>query len=780
MSNKDKKKEQLVDEMVKLRQRIAELEKSEIKHKKAEEALQESQEKYEAFFDRSLCCVCVYDFEGRFLDANKAALNLLGYTKKELLSLSLFSLIEEDQLPGALKTIKEIKKTGSQKKHSEYKLRRKDGCYVWVETEASVIYQEGKLYAIQCVGKDFTARKRTEEALREAKDRLHSLFEGIPMGLYRSTPEGKRLDANQALLQIAKFQNRKAFLKGNIVDDYVNPEDRKKWQAQMELKGVVRGFETQYRRQDGKLIWIRDSARIVRDGEGHVLYYEGAVEDITERKQTEEALKNALADWQSTFNSTEDLIMLLDKEFKIIRANLSTARFIGLDINEIPGKTCYQLFHKIKAPPDICPLKKMKQTKKHEEAELYLAEKDVWISVSVDPVFNGKGNLIRCVHVIKDITECKKAEEKEKQYASSLAFLSRTAMEFVELPLRSDIYQFIGKQLRELLGNSFVLVNSFDEATQCLQTKAFLGARKEIESVLKILRKDPREMSFPISEEARAGLTTGKLVKVPGGLYVLSFEKIPKRICTTLEKFFNLGDIYTMGFSRKGKLFGNAVIITRDRAGLEKRDLIETFIGQASVALQRKRAEEELKEYREHLEEMVEERTAEIKAANERLQRLITERTNAERALLESEAKLQKQKSALEQKNIALGEVIAQIEVEKRRIKEDIETNINIVVSPILEKLKIEKSSAKYVDMLKYHLGRLTSSFGSKITKKIFKLTPREIEVCNLVKGGLTSKDISNLLNISYRTIEKHRKNIRHKLGISNKRINLTSFLREF
>jgi PAS domain S-box-containing protein len=502
--------------------------------------------------------------------------------------------------------------------------------------------------------------------------------------------------------------------------------------------------------------------------------------DITERKKAEEALKNASADWQSTFNSTEDLIMLLDKEFKIIRANLSTARFFGFDINEILGKTCYQLLHKTKAPPDLCPLKKMKQTKKHEESELYFAERDVWMAASVDPVFNNKGNLIRCVHVIKDITERKKAEEARKQYARSLAFLSRTAMEFVELPFESDIYQFIGKRLRELVGNSFVLVNSFDETTQCIQAQAFLGARKEIESAIKILKKNPKEMSPPISEEARTGLTTGKLVKVPGGLYVLSFETIPKHICTALEKLFNLGDIYTMGFTRKGELFGNAVIITRGRAGLEKGDLIETFIGQASVALQRKRAEEELQKYREHLEEMVEERTAEIKAANERLQRLIGERMNAEKALLESEAKLQKQKSALEQKNIALGEVIAQIEVEKRRIKDDIETNVNIVVSPIIEKLKKEKASAKYVTMLKYHLGRLTSSFGSEITKKSLKLTPREIEVCNLVKGGLASKDISNLLNISYRTIEKHRRNIRQKLGISNKRINLTSFLREF
>jgi PAS domain S-box-containing protein len=654
MKEQNTSKKQLNDELVKLRQRNAELEKTEIKPKEAGEALKESQERYETFFDRSLCCVCVHDFEGRFLDANKAALKLLGYTKKELLSMSLFSLIEEDQLSGAFKTFKKIKKTGSQKKHSEYKLRRKDGRYVWVETEGSVIYREGKPYAIQTVGRDITARKRTEEDLLVTKNRLHSLFEGIPVGLYRSTPEGKRLEANRALLRMTRSPNRETFLKGNVIDDYVNPEDRKKWQAKMEREGTVRDFNAQCRRHDGTVIWIRDSARTVRDSEGRILYYEGAVEDITERM---------------------------------------------------------------------------------------------------------------------------KAEEKEKQYASNLTFLSRTAMEFVELPPRSNIYKFIGKRLRELVDNSFVLVNSFDETTQCIKVQAFSGARKEIESIQKILKKNPVGMSFPISEEARAEISTGRLVKVPGGLYVLSFEKIPKHICNTLEKLFNLGDIFTMGFTKEGKIFGNAVIITRDKGGLRKKSLIETFIGQASVALQRRRAEEELKKYQEHLEELVEERTTNLKSANKRLKREIAERKKVEQALIESESKLQKQKLALEQKNIALREIIAQIEVEKRKIKNDIETNINTVVSPILKKLEIERAPLKYVDLLQYHLKKLTSSFGSKITEKNLKLTPREIEICNMIKGGLTSKDISNLLSISYRTVEKHRRNIRQKIGISNKNINLTSFL---
>ena len=647
-------KQFMMDESVKLRNHNADSEKRKIRQMKADEALKEIQERYEAFFNRSLFCVCVHDFEGRFLDANKAALNLLGYTKKELLSLSLFSIIEEDQLSDALKTFKKIKKTGFQKKHSEYKLRRKDGGYVWVETEASVIYREGKPYAIQGVGRDITARKRIEEDLLETKNRLHSLFEGIPLGLYRSTPEGKRLDVNRALLRMVRCPNREAFLKGNVIDDYVNPEDRKKWQAKMEREGIVRDFKAQCRRHDGTVFWIRDSARTVRDGEGRILCYEGVVEDITESK---------------------------------------------------------------------------------------------------------------------------KAEEEEKQYASNLAFLSKTAMEFVELAPKSDIYKLIGKRLRELVDNSFVLVNSFDETTQCLKVRAFSGARKEIENILKILRKNTIGMSFPINEEARIDLSTGRLVKVPGGLYVLSFEKIPKHICTTLEKLFNLGDIYTMGFTKEGEIFGNAVIITRDKDGLENGSLIETFIGQASVALQRRRMEEELKRYREHLEERVEERTADLKSANEQLKREIKERKKMEQALIESESKLQKKKLALEQKNIALREIIAQIEFEKRKIQNDIETNINAVVSPILKKLAIEKAPLKYVDLLQHHLTKLTSSFGSKITEKNLNLTPREIEICNMVKGGLTSKDISNLLSVSYRTVEKHRRNIRQKIGISNKNINLTSFL---
>ena len=166
-----------------------------------------------------------------------------------------------------------------------------------------------------------------------------------------------------------------------------------------------------------------------------------------------------------------------------------------------------------------------------------------------------------------------------------------------------------------------------------------------------------------------------------------------------------------------------------------------------------------------------------INSIADHLSNLITIKKGQD-ALVKSESKLQKQKSALEHKNIALREIIAQIEIEKKRMKDDIETNANILIFPILEKLKIETANLKYINLLRHHLERITSSFGSKVTKKSIKLSPREIEICSMIKEGSRSKDISYLLNISCATVEKHRENIRHKLGIS-KEINLTSFLRE-
>jgi PAS domain S-box-containing protein len=156
----------------------------------------------------------------------------------------------------------------------------------------------------------------------------------------------------------------------------------------------------------------------------------------------------------------------------------------------------------------------------------------------------------------------------------------------------------------------------------------------------------------------------------------------------------------------------------------------------------------------------------------------ITERKAQEDALIQSQALLQEQKKALEQKNIAMGEIIARVEVDKQKIKDDIALNVQRVLFPILDKWDQQDDSRTIIDVLRHHLTELTSPYGSQITEKTAHLTPREIEICNMIKAGLPSRDISQLLKISTATVERHRKNIRKKLNLTNQAVNLATFLR--
>jgi len=186
-----------------------------------------------------------------------------------------------------------------------------------------------------------------------------------------------------------------------------------------------------------------------------------------------------------------------------------------------------------------------------------------------------------------------------------------------------------------------------------------------------------------------------------------------------------------------------------------------------------------LKQYNEVLIRKLEAKMEQLEQVNRELERDITERKKAEAELKKSEQELRKDKLLLEQKNLALAELLEHMERTKNKTKEDIAINVEEFITPILKKLKIKGALPKYIKLLEHHLKELTSSFGRKITQRSTRLSSREIEICDMIKGGLSSKEISELLNVSYQTIDKHRRNIRKKLAIAKKKVNLTSFLQK-
>jgi DNA-binding NarL/FixJ family response regulator len=160
---------------------------------------------------------------------------------------------------------------------------------------------------------------------------------------------------------------------------------------------------------------------------------------------------------------------------------------------------------------------------------------------------------------------------------------------------------------------------------------------------------------------------------------------------------------------------------------------------------------EENRRYREHLEDEVRDRTAQLDGANR----------------------------AMTAKNAALQEVLASIESERRRIGQQVSENVDRVILPLLEALKCGAGvqQARIVSEIERSLAEIVSPFVDELSRKVSSLTPTELRVCALVRRGLAAKEVAAVEKLSPQTISAHRRNIRRKLGIAHQRVNLVTYL---
>jgi PAS domain S-box-containing protein len=161
----------------------------------------------------------------------------------------------------------------------------------------------------------------------------------------------------------------------------------------------------------------------------------------------------------------------------------------------------------------------------------------------------------------------------------------------------------------------------------------------------------------------------------------------------------------------------------------------------------------------------------------------IAERKHAEKVLKEKDIKLERQAKNLEEVNIALKVLLDQRDKEKADFKENLLINLKKLIFPYIEKLenrKLGEESQTYVNIIKSNLRDIIAPIANTLSSKYIGLTPSEIQVANLITQGKTSKDIALMLNVSPKAVSFHRGNIRKKLGLLNKKINLKTYLQSF
>ena len=218
------------------------------------------------------------------------------------------------------------------------------------ELEARIEERTADLARVnELLQEDITDRKLAEEALKKAETKYRIIFENAMEGIYQSTSDGRFLQVNPAMARIYGYDSSDD-MEHSVTDIakqvYVNPDDRKYLKEILEKNNHIEKNEYQVRRKNGDEIWISNNARAVRDNEGKILYFEGLVQDITERKQVEHALQESEKKYRNLVENVSDVIYEIDSQGAVIYISPVIKDIMGYDQADIVGKSFIEFVYK--------------------------------------------------------------------------------------------------------------------------------------------------------------------------------------------------------------------------------------------------------------------------------------------------------------------------------------------------------------------------------------------------------------------------------------------------
>lgn len=236
---------------------------------------------------------CLYDNSWTMIYVSKGCDSLTGYPAHDLLlnkEISYENITHPEDRQKSRATIAEAIARG-ERFELEYRIIRADGEVIWVaERGSAVLDPAGQPVALEGIIQDISSRKRIEHELFSTEQKYRSMFENSTLGMFQTTESGTYLNANPALAKLYGYASPAALISdlNNISSQlYVSEARRGEFTEAIKTQGRVQNFESEVYRLDGGAIWISENAHAVYDADGNILYYEGTVEDITERKNHE-------------------------------------------------------------------------------------------------------------------------------------------------------------------------------------------------------------------------------------------------------------------------------------------------------------------------------------------------------------------------------------------------------------------------------------------------------------------------------------------------------------
>jgi phosphoserine phosphatase RsbU/P len=287
-------------------------------------------------------------------------------------------------------------------------------------------------------------RHRMDVLVLAAERKYHSVFDHLTEGIFQTTPEGRYVLANAALARIYGYSSPDELM-ATVTDIgsslYVQPGRRDEFVRLMQERGTLTGFESEIFRKDGSRIWISENCQAIRDPQGQLLYFEGTVEDITQRRQMEESLRSSEALYHSLVETIPQNIFRKDLQGRYTYVNPQFCKTLGKSYDEVVGRNIGDFF-----PPEHAAKREADDRRVIESAKPYHAVEDnmfpgserTYIQVVKMPIFDAAGKVIGLQGMFWDITQQRLAEERIRR-ANTLLAQSRKELHFKNLQMEDDL-----------------------------------------------------------------------------------------------------------------------------------------------------------------------------------------------------------------------------------------------------------------------------------------------------------------------------------------------------
>jgi PAS domain S-box-containing protein len=315
-----------------------------VRQRRAKEDREESAARYLSLFNLSPECIYIQDLEGNFIDANPAALALLGYTRDDIPQLSYISLISGEQLTKANERTRSIIESGSQVDLVEYRLQKKNWEFVDVETKGSLIFHGEKPFAILGIARDITERKRAEDALRESEERFHDLLENASDLIQSVKPDGSFIYVNRAWRKTLGYKEEE--IQNLTIFDIIHTDSQahcKEFFQKVISGETIEGVQAKFISKDGVVIDVEGNANC-RFIDGKPVATRSIFRDITKRKQTEVALYQSEEQYRILVeNASEIIAVIQDELLKFV--NRKGMEITGYSLEELTGRPFIEFVH---------------------------------------------------------------------------------------------------------------------------------------------------------------------------------------------------------------------------------------------------------------------------------------------------------------------------------------------------------------------------------------------------------------------------------------------------